>query len=48
MSLGAAAAAKAPPDGYTLLMGHPNSLTVGPALRTKNSYDPVKDFAPIT
>jgi tripartite-type tricarboxylate transporter receptor subunit TctC len=48
MALGAAAAAKASPDGYTIVMGHPNSLTVGPALRTKQSYDPVKDFAPIT
>jgi len=48
MALGAALASKAPPDGYTLFMGHPNSLTVGPALRTKQTYDPVKDFAPIT
>ncbi len=48
MSLGAAVVAKAAPDGYTLVMGHPNSLTVGPALRAKNSYDPVNDFAPIT
>ena len=29
-------------------MGHPNSLTVGAALRTRGSYDPVNDFAPIT
>jgi tripartite-type tricarboxylate transporter receptor subunit TctC len=48
MSLGAAVVAKAAPDGYTLLMGHPNSLTVGAALRTRGSYDPVTDFAPIT
>jgi tripartite-type tricarboxylate transporter receptor subunit TctC len=48
MSLGALVVAKAAPDGYTLLMGHPNSLTVGPALRAKSSYDPVNDFAPIT
>ena len=48
MSLGASVVAKAAPDGYTLLMGHPNSLTVGPALRAKSSYDPVHDFAPIT
>ena len=48
MSLGASVVAKAVPDGYTLLMGHPNSLTVGPALRAKNGYDPVNDFAPIT
>jgi tripartite-type tricarboxylate transporter receptor subunit TctC len=48
MSLGAAVVAKSAPDGYTLVMGHPNSLTVGPALRAKSSYDPVNDFAPIT
>jgi tripartite-type tricarboxylate transporter receptor subunit TctC len=48
MALGASVAAKAPPDGYTLFMGHPNALTVGPALRTNQTYDPVKDFAPIT
>ena len=48
MALGASLVAKAPPDGYTLFMAHPNSLTVGPALRTKQLYDPVQDFAPIT
>jgi tripartite-type tricarboxylate transporter receptor subunit TctC len=48
MALGAAIAAKAAPDGYTLVMGHPNSLTVGPALRAKSSYDPMNDFAPIS
>ena len=48
MSLGAAVVAKAVPDGYTLLMGHPNSLTVGPALRAGGSYDPLRDFAPVT
>jgi len=48
MALGAAVAAKAAPDGYTLVMGHPNSLTVGPALRAKSSYNPVNDFAPIS
>ncbi|MGZ5256896.1 MAG: Bug family tripartite tricarboxylate transporter substrate binding protein [Burkholderiales bacterium] len=48
MALGAQLAAKAPADGYTLLMAHPNSLTVGPALRARNSYDPINDFAPIT
>jgi tripartite-type tricarboxylate transporter receptor subunit TctC len=48
MALGAAVVAKATADGYTLVMGHPNSLTVGPALRAKSSYDPVNDFAPIS
>ena len=44
MSLGATVVAKAAPDGYTLFMGHPNSLTVGPALRAKGGYDPINDF----
>jgi tripartite-type tricarboxylate transporter receptor subunit TctC len=46
--LGAELAAKAPSDGYTIWIGQTSNLAIGPALRTKNSYDPVKDFAPIT
>ena len=41
-------AAKAAPDGYTLLMGGNSSIVVSPGLYAKLSYDPVKDFAPIT
>jgi len=41
-------AAKSAPDGYTLLMGGNSSLVVSPGLYAKLSYDPVKDFAPIT
>ena len=41
-------AAKAAPDGYTLLMGGNGSLVVSPGLYAKLSYDPVKDFVPIT
>jgi len=45
--VGAAYVAKAPPDGYTLLMGSVGSLgTLG--LRKNPPYDPVRDFAPIT
>ena len=40
--------ATAPPDGYTLLMGHVNSQAIAPALMDKPMYDSVKDFAPIT
>ncbi len=47
-SLGAELAAKAPADGYTIWMGQTNNLAIGPALRTKNAYDPVRDYAPIT
>ncbi len=46
-NVGTAAAAKAPPDGYTLnAVGI--SFAVAPALDTKLAYDPVRDFAPIT
>ena len=45
--VGATFVAKAPPDGYTLLMGSVGSLgTIG--LRKNPPSDPVKDFAPIT
>ena len=40
--------AKAAPDGYTLLMGGNSSLVVSPGLYAKLSYDPIKDFAPVT
>jgi tripartite-type tricarboxylate transporter receptor subunit TctC len=38
-------AAKAPADGYTLLLTDRGSLTVNPWLYQKLPYDPVKDFA---
>jgi tripartite-type tricarboxylate transporter receptor subunit TctC len=40
--------AKAPPDGYTLLMGGNASLIFSPSMYDKLAYDPVKDFAPIS
>jgi hypothetical protein len=40
--------AKAPPDGYTLLMGGNSALVMSPSLYDKLPYDPVKDFAPIS
>ena len=46
--IGADIVAKAKPDGYTLLMGHNNSNAVAPLLYAKLSYDPRRDFAPIT
>jgi tripartite-type tricarboxylate transporter receptor subunit TctC len=45
-NIGAAAVAKAPPDGLTLLMGV-NTLVINPALYTNMTYDPLKDLAPI-
>lgn len=41
-------AAKAAPDGYTLLMGGNPSLVISPSLYEKLPYDPAKDFAPIS
>jgi tripartite-type tricarboxylate transporter receptor subunit TctC len=40
--------ARAPKDGYTLLLGSAATLITGPALIADRKYDPVKDFAPIS
>ncbi len=45
--LGSEVVAKAPPDGYTLLIANV-SLIVNPYLYAKMPYDPLVDFAPIT
>lgn len=45
-TLGVSLAAKAPADGYTLLLTL-SSLTSGPGLYPNLPYDPVRDFAPI-
>ena len=39
--------AKAPADGYTLIMGHPANMTIWPIMNPKLNYNPVKDFAPV-
>jgi tripartite-type tricarboxylate transporter receptor subunit TctC len=46
--LGAEAAAKSPPDGYTLFLGGVGSHAVNPNLIRNLPYDPIKDFAPVT
>ncbi len=46
--IGSEAAAKAPPDGYTLIMSNAGAHTVNPSLYAKLPYDPIKDFAPVT
>ena len=46
--IGSEQAAKATPDGYTLLMSSSGPLAVNPGLYSKLPYDPVRDFAPIT
>src|SRR6476661_10589482 len=40
--------AKAPPDGYTLLMASISSHAINPALYPKIPYDPIKDFAGVS
>lgn len=45
--LGAAQLAKAPPDGYTIMLGSSGTHGVNSSLLTKLPYDPVNDFAPI-
>jgi tripartite-type tricarboxylate transporter receptor subunit TctC len=46
--LGMEAVAKAPPDGYTLVYAPVSALTGNPFIYKKLSYDPLRDFAPIT
>jgi len=47
-NIGADHVAKSPGDGYTLLMGTVGTHGINKALYTNLSYDPQKDFAPIT
>ena len=44
--IGAAAVAKAPPDGYTLLLVSP-TFTINPAIRKTMPFDTVRDFTPV-
>jgi len=46
--IGAEAAAKAAADGYTLLMATPAEVATNHHLYSKVSYNPERDFAPIT
>lgn len=40
--------AKAPPDGYTILLGGLTTHGINPSLYRKLPYDAIKDFAPVT
>jgi tripartite-type tricarboxylate transporter receptor subunit TctC len=46
--IGTAQVAKAPNDGYTILMSHLGPTAISPALRKDLPYDPLKDLEPIT
>ncbi|WP_395317838.1 Bug family tripartite tricarboxylate transporter substrate binding protein [Variovorax sp. UC74_104] len=47
-ALGAMEAARAPADGYTVLSADSGTLVFNPALYRNLSYDPSRDFAPVT
>lgn len=46
-NVGFEAGAKAPPDGYTLLLGA-GAMTIAPAIYPKLGYDVVRDLAPVS
>ncbi len=46
-TIGATRAARATPDGYTLVLGHMGTHAAAPALYPNLAYDPATDFAPI-
>src|SRR6185369_3676958 len=47
-AIGAEATAKAPPDGYTIMLGTVSSHAINPALTPGLKFDPVRDFAPVS
>ncbi|MGB3288782.1 MAG: tripartite tricarboxylate transporter substrate binding protein [Burkholderiaceae bacterium] len=47
-SIGLAAAARAPADGYTWVIGTGGALITAPLMQKSPAFDPLKDFAPIT
>ena len=47
-SIGAANAAKSPPDGYTLLVGNVGPVAINGMIYKSTGYDSLKDFTPIT
>jgi tripartite-type tricarboxylate transporter receptor subunit TctC len=46
-NVGTRAAARAAPDGYTLLLGHTGTISINPSLYANAGYDPRKDFTGI-
>jgi len=47
-TLAAEVVARAAPDGYSLIMGHAGPMVSAVSLYKNLSYDPLKDFSPIT
>ncbi len=47
-ALGAELVARAPADGYTLLLANPGPNAINPVLQPQTPYDPLRDFSMIT
>ncbi len=47
-TIGTALVARAPADGYTLVLATTSTHVVAPAVYPKLDYDPIKDFAPVS
>jgi tripartite-type tricarboxylate transporter receptor subunit TctC len=47
-TIGSDVAAKAPADGYNILVGTSSTHAIAPSLYAKLPYDPVRDFTPVT
>jgi hypothetical protein len=47
-TIGCDLVAKAPPDGYTVILGDVGCMSMAPGLYTKLPYDPLRDFAPVS
>ena len=47
-AIGASEVARSAPDGYTLLLGDAGTYAFNPTLYKKLSYDPVRDFSPVS
>jgi tripartite-type tricarboxylate transporter receptor subunit TctC len=48
LTIGTGMIARAAPDGYTLVMSDRSALAVAPYLYKSLTYDPARDFAPVT
>lgn len=46
-SVGAAAAAKSKPDGYTFVVSATAPMSINPYVYSRLTYDPIKDFTPV-
>jgi tripartite-type tricarboxylate transporter receptor subunit TctC len=46
--IGSELAARAPKDGYTLLIGNVGSIAISPSLYKQANYDSLRDFAPVS